>query len=75
MDKYEGKYPTAIQTLESGLEDPLQFYHLKQVDHRKTSSTNILERLNRDIRRRTNIVGVFFNHIHSSSGQLLDGVP
>lgn len=52
MDEYEDKYPAAIQTLEGGLEDSLQFFHFKQVDHRKISSTNMLERLNREIRRR-----------------------
>lgn len=59
MDDYETKYPNAIKVLEEGLEDSLQFYSFPQIDSRKIASTNILERLNREVRRRTGVVGIF----------------
>ena len=59
MNDYELKYPQAIKILEDGLEDSLQFFNFPEIDSRKISSTNLLERLNKEIRRRTKVVGIF----------------
>jgi len=47
IEEYGDKYPEAIEALQEGLEDSLQFYHFPQIDKRRISSTNVLERLNK----------------------------
>ena len=59
IKEYEEKYPEAMRCLEEGLEDSLLFYNFPEIDKRRISSTNVLERTNREIRRRSRVVGVF----------------
>jgi transposase-like protein len=59
IQEYGTRFPKAIEILENGLEDSLQYYEFPEIDSRKISSTNVLERLNKEIRRRSNVVGIF----------------
>lgn len=60
-EQYEKRFPRAIEVLEEGLEDSLAFHAFRELDARKISFTNMLERLNKKIRRRINVVGIFPN--------------
>ena len=59
ISEYKEKYPEAIEVLRAGLEDSLQFYGFEDFDPRKIASTNMLDRLHREIRRRSRVVGIF----------------
>ena len=58
---YEKRFPEAIECLENGLEDSLQFYEFPEINKRRISSTNVVERIIREIRRRSRVIGVFPN--------------
>ena len=53
------RWPKAADLLASAEEDVLAYMHFPQDHWTRIYSTNILERLIREIRRRTNVVGVF----------------
>lgn len=59
IDEYKKRFPEAMKTLEDATDEMLTFYFFPPEHWKKISSTNPLERLNREARRRTRVVGVF----------------
>jgi transposase-like protein len=61
LGKWQGKYPKLCDWVESDIEETLTFFRLP-LEHRKhLRSTNLLERLNEEIKRRTHVVRIFPN--------------
>ena len=53
------RHPKAAAILEAAGEDMLAFMHFPAIHWRKLHSTNLVERLNREIKRRTRVVSIF----------------
>jgi transposase-like protein len=60
-DGLRPKFPKTAALLEDAAEDVLAYRHLPSEHHRQLHSTNPLERLNKEIKRRSNVVGIFPN--------------
>jgi putative transposase len=61
LDKLRGATPKVAALLEAAEPDLLAFYELPREHWSKLRSTNPLERVNREIGRRTDVVGIFPN--------------
>lgn len=61
LDKWSGKYPRLCEWVEENIEETLTYYRLPLQHHKHMKSTNMLERLNEEIRRRTRVVRIFPN--------------
>ena len=57
----QAKFPDAVALLEDAAEDVLAHMHFPREHRRRLHSTNPLERLHKEIKRRTNVVGIFPN--------------
>jgi len=61
LAKWGNKYPKLCDWVESNIEETLSFYRLPREHHKHMKSTNMLERLNEEMKRRTRVVRIFPN--------------
>ncbi len=61
IGKWSARYPRLIDWVEANIGETLTFYRLPREHHKHMKSTNMLERLNEEIKRRTHIVRIFPN--------------
>jgi transposase-like protein len=57
----EGRFPKVVAILEEAEEDIFAYYHFPAEHRRQIASTNPLERLNKELKRRSAVVGIFPN--------------
>ena len=61
LNKWESRYPKLCDWAETNIEETLTFYQLPQEHHKHLKSTNMLERINQELKRRTLVVRIFPN--------------
>lgn len=61
IGKWQAKYAKLVTWVEENIEETLTFYRLPRQHHKHLKSTNMLERLNEEIKRRTHVVRIFPN--------------
>jgi putative transposase len=64
---YEKSYPKAVSVFEAGIEDALSYLRYPGSHHGRIRTTNMLERLFEEVKRRTRVVGVFPNETSAST--------
>jgi putative transposase len=61
LAKWQSKYAKLCLWVEENIEETLTFYRFPLGHHKHIKSTNMLERLNQEIKRRTHVVRIFPN--------------
>jgi transposase-like protein len=59
LEKWSAKYPKLCAWAEANIEETWTFYRLPLAHHKHLKSTNLLERFNQEIKRRTLVVRIF----------------
>ena len=59
LGRWQGKYPVLCDWVEESIEETLTYYKLPLAHHKHMKSTNMLERLNEELKRRTRVVRIF----------------
>jgi putative transposase len=61
LKKWENRYGKLCQWVEENIEETLSFYRLPREHHKNLKSTNMLERIMEELKRRTLVVRIFPN--------------
>ena len=61
LERWSQKYPKLCDWVEENIGETLTFYQLPLQHHKHMKSTNMLERFNEEIKRRTRVVRIFPN--------------
>lgn len=67
IELYSGRFPKAVSIFEAGIEEALRYLGYPGNHHAKLRTTNMLERLFKEVKRRTRVVGVFPNERSAST--------
>lgn len=62
LKRWQTKYPKLCGWVEENIEETFSFYQLPMGHHKHMKSTNMIERLNEEIKRRTRVVRIFPNN-------------
>src|SRR3984893_16452451 len=65
LAKWQTKYPKLCEWVENNIEETFTFYRLPKEHHKHLKSTNVLERLNQELKRRTHVIRIFPNETSS----------
>ncbi len=67
VEVYGGCFPKAVSVFEAGIDDALTYLGYPGSHHLRIRTTNMLERVFEEVKRRTKVVGVFPNEVSAST--------